>query len=146
MSGPSPTAGSPITTLALFHQALSPREHGRLPHLVLPVIFVPGLGGAWTELWNGREVIRFGYPQSARSPWFRVLDPSPGDHHCASLALERIVYARRITEVVVAEDVLAPAARRGLRQFPQVELRVFSRREEALNHLALQAPPQDRTP
>ncbi|MBI1292576.1 hypothetical protein GC173_15265 [bacterium] len=80
----------------------------------------PGLGGAWTEVRDGTEVIRFGYP--ARSPyrWFHILGAPEKRHHVLSLAIERIVFARRVERVEYGDPVLLPMLKRALRNYPQV--------------------------
>lgn len=85
-----------------------------------------GLGGAWTELHGGAEVIRFGYP--ARSPhrWFQVLTDPGKRHHALSLALERIVFARGIATIEFDDPTLRPMLARATRVHPAVELREVS--------------------
>ncbi len=65
-----------------------------------------GTAGALTDLRSGREVIIFGYPADARSPSFQVFEVPRKGHHALSLAIQRIVYARTIRNVIVDSDRL----------------------------------------
>ncbi len=60
----------------------------------------PGLGGAWTEPSGSMEVIKFGMPDHPESEYFKYFNERVKKHNALSLAIERIVYARKISEVV----------------------------------------------
>jgi len=83
----------------------------------------PDLGGAWTEMRGGAEVIRFGFPAASRSRWFQILSDPGRRHHVLTLALERIVYARGVSVVEYDSEELVPMLRRALRLHAGVQLR-----------------------
>jgi hypothetical protein len=94
----------------------------------LLLLVEPGLGGAWTERIGDGEVIRFGIPVGPQARWFRVDRPHhPIRHTVLSLAIERIVHAREITEVIVESAALRHACERALRVHPSVRLTVRER-------------------
>jgi hypothetical protein len=95
------------------------------PTSVLTIELSPGLGGAWTEIRRGREVIRFGYPRDSRLRWFQVLAAPGIRHHVLSLAIERIVFARQITAVEYGSEELLPMLRGALRNHSGVALRAI---------------------
>jgi hypothetical protein len=82
----------------------------------------PDLGGAWTELRDGVEVIRFGYSRHSPHRWFQIFDDPGKRHHVLTIALERIVFARAIQVVQYGDATLLPMLRRALRQHPAVRL------------------------
>ncbi len=68
----------------------------------------PGLGGVWTELEDGVEVISIGYPDRSKHDFFRPQAPTPGKPTCVSVHLERLAFGRKITDVVVQSRALVP--------------------------------------
>jgi hypothetical protein len=83
---------------------------------------VPGLAGAWTEIHAGVEHVLFGYPPDTEEPWFRALDaPAAGKHTAATLAIERIIFARAIEAIAIADSRLEPIMRHGASRHPQVK-------------------------
>jgi len=83
----------------------------RLDDRALVVRIEPGLGGVWTDYTPEGEVIRFGFPANSRHAYFDILKPSGYRQTAFAIAFERIVFGRRITDVVCASaDVVAPVA------------------------------------
>ena len=82
--------------------------------LVIVARLEPGLGGVYTSLVEGFELLRFGYPAKSPHPFFQVLNPEPGVETCTSIALGRTVFGRRIRHVIVPEVVTAPMVRHAL--------------------------------
>jgi len=99
--------------LALAARDFAEAELNALPPDALAMCLRPGLGGAWTEVRGGREVVIFGYPANAESRWFRHSAPRDARHTAVSLAIERIVYARGIAIVAVLDTECSAAAHRG---------------------------------
>ncbi|MCC6547907.1 hypothetical protein IT570_12145 [Candidatus Sumerlaeota bacterium] len=75
--------------------------------------FRHGLAGAWTALKAGEEIVTFGHPAASPNRWFRVLTPPQDRHNAASLALERIIFARRITTLVICDCSIQAVALKG---------------------------------
>lgn len=73
-----------------------------------------GLGGVWSEYSGENEVIRVGYPAGSPHACFRPLEPKRGTETCASVALGRTVFGRRVSDVVVRERPLAAVAAQAL--------------------------------
>lgn len=84
--------------------------------------FREGIAGAWTELRGGDECILFGYPAEAETRWFQVFEPPRRGHNVATQALERIVFARGISVVVVTGERAAASVRRGVAAHPSVRV------------------------
>lgn len=80
----------------------------------------PTVGGAWTELRGGHEVIRFGYRPDGEFPWLRIFEVPEQGHNVATQAIERIVFARGVERVEVRSAELMPIARRGTASHPAV--------------------------
>lgn len=91
-----------------------------LPAGTLFLEFTEGLGGAWTEPDGEYERLLFGYPAGSALPWFRIFDSEPDAHNVATLALERIVFARQVSVVAVVDDRALAPVRRALRVHPSV--------------------------
>lgn len=69
------------------------------------------LGGVWTDYGDGEEVIRFGFPGDSPQPYFQVFHPRRPRTTALDFALERMVFARRVTDILCAEpEVVFPVA------------------------------------
>ena len=92
-----------------------------LPEEDLVVWLEPQLGGAWTEYRQGREVIRFGFPQDSKNRWFRIFEVPRKGHNVLSQALERMLFAREIGVLNISgPEPLWQVARRGAEKHPSV--------------------------
>lgn len=109
-------------TLVMALEATARAVAGKLPPEALLFVPDPTVGGAFSELRDGREVIRFGYRPEGRFRWLRIFDVPPTGHNVATQAIERIVFARRISDVVVLDIELLPIAVRGVAAHPGVKL------------------------
>ena len=76
-------------------------QRSKRTHAVV-VEFREGLAGAWTVMRSGIEVVQFGYPAASRNRWFQIFTPGR-THNAATLALERMLFARRITTLVICD-------------------------------------------
>lgn len=118
-------------TMTLFIGEPSDYWPGERSDHPLDFVLVPGLGGAWTDLREGRETIRFGFPRGSRNRWFQVLNGNvQGNHNCASLAIERILHARSIKRLVVADPELRDLVTRATQQVKPDVIRFCSGRGE----------------
>ena len=101
---------SPMTTLLVTTCAFSDAQLRSLPqdHLILELC--PQLGGAWTQWRCNREIVQFGYPPNSPNPWFHPLAPPKSGHNILSQAMERMVFARGINQIKVAQEELIPIA------------------------------------
>ena len=106
-----------MRVLLLEHETRSADARAALAgaELLLIVRLEEGLGGVWTEFEDGAEVIRLGFPKNSSHAFFRPLDPRRGGETCASVALGRMVYGRRIGDVVCFEPALAPVVAHALK-------------------------------
>lgn len=73
----------------------------------------PGLAGAWTEKRHGAEVVLFGYPEASANRWFQVKAIHRDGHNALSLAIERMIYARRVNSLAIVDGTLEEVARKG---------------------------------
>ncbi len=73
----------------------------------------PGLAGAWTEKRHGAEVVLFGYPEASGNRWFQVKAIHRDGHNALSLAIERMIYARRVNSLAIVDGTLEEVARKG---------------------------------
>jgi hypothetical protein len=96
----------------------------------------PGLGGAWTELHGGQELIRFGFPPESTNPWFQVLHDPGKKHNALTLALERIIFARRINMIAVTDPSMERIARRGAAVHPATMIQLLREQESLADFLA----------
>lgn len=103
-----------MTTLVLSWGTLPAAAMEALGSGWLVVEVAPGLGGAWTERRGAHEVTRFGCPESPVSRWLDPASSPGGRHNALSLALERMVHARGIRLIGVADERLRPAAGRAV--------------------------------
>ncbi len=87
-----------------------------------------GLAGAWTEHREGEELIAFGYPAGSGNKWFQPFRVLKGRHNVLSLALERMIFARRITTLVICDCSIAAVALKGA-AIHQPQLIVHSRND-----------------
>lgn len=74
-----------------------------------------GIAGAWTELRGGREVVLFGYPANSTHRWFQFQADVNAGHSAASLAIERIVHARKRNALAILHGSVKNVAMRGIR-------------------------------
>ncbi len=81
-----------------------------------------GLGGAWTELRGTDECILFGYPAHPTTLWFRVFDPPPTSHNAVTQALERMIFARGISTVLVTDPAMLATVKKGASAHPAVRI------------------------
>lgn len=90
------------------------------------LIVVPskGTGGAVTEVIAQHEVLRFGFPEKSRNTWFQVFKDPGGKHNALTLALERIIFARKITCLYVSRS-LRVIASRGVAVHPHVQIELI---------------------
>ena len=117
-----------LRTLVLAMQSTLDSAAAEIPADALLFVPDPTVGGAWTELRGGREVIRFGYRPDGQFRWLRLFDVPAKGHNVATQAIERIVFARGISEVVVLDKELVAVAKRGTEVHPAVKLQVRTER------------------
>jgi hypothetical protein len=87
--------------LTLARHLASPRWYP------IVAVVVPGLGGIWTDVIEGLELIRFGYPDKDRPRDFDPLDSSPRRANVFVRHWERIVFARSAKVVLTLTGTVA---------------------------------------
>ncbi len=89
-------------------EALTVARHLASPRWYpLMAVVVPGLGGIWTDVIDGIELVRFGYPHEDCPRDFDPLDLSPRRANVFIRHWERIVFARSAKVVLTLTGTVA---------------------------------------